>query len=89
MPQTQFFDRVVVQLLHRDRYTVQTVQKSVDRTGAVLGLLGHPLLYNDRCLGLTEQKTVEVPQLQCSDKVYDVPVVQVVVRVEDASDSGL
>ena len=33
------------------------------------------------------EKTVEVPQLQCSNKVYDVPVVQVVVRVEDASDS--
>ena len=31
--------------------------------------------------GFTEQKTVEVPQLQCSDKVNDVPVVQVVVRV--------
>ena len=30
---------------------------------------------------------MEVPQLQCSDNVYDVPVVQVVVRVEDASDS--
>ena len=30
--------------------------------------LGHPLLYNDRCLGLTVQKTVKVPQLQFSDK---------------------
>ena len=29
VPQLQFFDRVVVQLLHRDRYTVQTVQKTV------------------------------------------------------------
>ena len=28
---------------------------------------------------MTEQKTVEVPQLHCSDKVVDVPVVQVVV----------
>ena len=52
-----------------------------------LDWLGHPLLYNDRCLGLAEQKTVEVPQLLCSDKVYDVPVVQVVVRVEGAPDS--
>ena len=34
----------------------------------------------DAC-GLTEQKTVEVPQLQCSDKGDDVPVVQVVVWV--------
>ena len=66
VPQTQFFDRVVVQLCKLRR---------------------SPLLYNDRCLGLTEQKTVEVPQLQCSDKVYDVPVVQVVARVESASDS--
>ena len=31
--------------------------------------------------GLTEQKTVKVPQLQCSDKGDDVPVVQVVVGV--------
>ena len=30
---------------------------------------------------------MEVPQLQCSDRVNDVPVVQVVVRVEGASDS--
>ena len=30
---------------------------------------------------LTEQKTVEVPQLQCSDEGDDVPVVQVVVWV--------
>ena len=86
--QTQFFDRVVVQLLHSDRYTVQTVQKSVEIAQVqFLDWLGHPLLYNDRCLGLTEQKTVEGPQLQSSDKVYDVPVVQVVVLVEGASDS--
>ena len=31
--------------------------------------------------GLTGQKTLEVPQLQCSDKGDDVPVVQVVVWV--------
>ena len=31
VPQTQFFDRMVVQLLHRDRdATVQTVQKTVE-----------------------------------------------------------
>ena len=30
VPQLQFFDRVVVQLLHRDRYTVKTVQKSAE-----------------------------------------------------------
>ena len=39
-----------------------------------------------RCCRMTgawvlQQKTVQVPQLQCSDKVDDVPVVQVVVRV--------
>ena len=50
VPQLQFFDRVVVQLLHRDRYTVQTVQKSVEILQAqFLDWLGHPLLYNDRC----------------------------------------
>ena len=37
-----------------------------------------PVASNDWCFGLTEQKTVVVPQLQCSVKVYDVPVVQVV-----------
>ena len=75
VPQTQFSDRVVVQLLHSDRYTVQTVQKSVEIAQVqFLDWLGHPLLYNDRCLGFTEQKTVEAPQLQCSDKGDDVPV---------------
>ena len=52
-----------------------------------LDWLGYPLLYNDRCFGLTEQKTVEILQLQCSDKVHDVRVVQVVVQDEGASDS--
>ena len=67
---------------------MQTVQKTVEIAQVqFLDWLGYPLLYNDRCLGLTEQKTVEVPQLQCSDKVYNVPVVQVVVQVEGASDS--
>ena len=37
-----------------------------------------PVASNDWCFGLTEQKTVVVPQSQCSDKVIDVPVVQVV-----------
>ena len=49
----RFFDRVVVQLHHRDRYTVQTVQKSVE-------ILQVQFLD----LGLTVQKTVEVPQVQ-------------------------
>ena len=64
-----------------------TVQKAVEIAQVqFLDWLGHPLLYNDGCLVLTEQKTVEFPQLQCSDKVNDVPV-QVVVQVEGASDS--
>ena len=41
VPQTQFFDRVVVQLLHRDRYT----------TGAVLGLVGTPVVVQQQVLG--------------------------------------
>ena len=40
-----------------------------------------PVASNDWCLGLSKQKTVEAPQLQCSDKVNDVPVVQVVAWV--------
>ena len=78
VPQLQLFDRVVVQLLHRDRYTVQTVQKSVEILQVqFLDGLGHPLLYNDRCLGLTVQKTLEAPQVQYSDRVVDVPAVAV------------
>ena len=35
-------------------------------TSAVLGLVGIPVVVQrDRCFGLTEQKTVEIPQLQC------------------------
>ena len=57
MPQLQFFDRVVVQLLHRDRYTVQTVQKTVVIAQVqFLGRLGYPSLYNDRCFGLQSRK---------------------------------
>ena len=56
----------------------QIVQKSVEILQVqFLDWLGHPLLYNDRCLGLTVQKTVEVPQLQYSDRVVDVPAVAV------------
>ena len=33
-----------------------------------------PWCANDRCLGLTVQKTVEVPQVQYSDRVVDVAV---------------
>ena len=80
VPQIQFIDRVVdlSVVLQRRVPTVQTVQK----TGEI-----PQLQFLDRCQVGTEQKTVEVPQLQCSDKVDDVPVVQVVVQVEGASDS--
>ena len=40
-----------------------------------------PVASNDWCMGLSEQITVEFPQLQCSDKMNDVPVVQVVAWV--------
>ena len=75
VPQLQFFDRVVVQLLYRDRYTVQTVQKSVVILQVqFLDRLGHAR----RCattgwMVQTVQKTGEVPQVQYCDKVVDVP----------------
>ena len=40
-------------------------------------LLTCPLLCNDRCEVESVQETVEVPQLQCFDKVVDVPVMLV------------
>ena len=40
-----------------------------------------PVVVQRQVLGLTERKTVEVPQLHCSDKVDDVFVVQIVVGV--------
>ena len=67
---------------------VQTVQNTVWRytgaganctedwrfRGAVLGWsLTRPLCANDRRFGLTVQKIVEVPQVQCSYRVVDVP----------------
>ena len=51
VPQLPFIDRVVVQLLHRDRYTVQSVLKTGDSPGAVLDRLGRPSLCNDRLDG--------------------------------------
>ena len=74
VPQLQFIDIVVGFVVRRDRYTVQTVQKTVViRTGAVLGPVGIPVVVQRQVLRFTEQKTVEVPQLQCSDRVVDVP----------------
>ena len=48
VPQTQFFDTVVVLLLLRD---VQTVQKTGDSPGAVLGLVGTPVVVQRQVLG--------------------------------------
>ena len=42
-------------------------------------VLATPVVVNDRCTGSDLQNPVEVPQKQYSDKVVDVPVVQVVV----------
>ena len=72
---------------------VQTVQKTVDSAVAVLSwvwsiswtrLLLCPLLCNDRCVVESVQEIVEVPQLQCFDKLVDilVVVVQTVQPVE-------
>ena len=74
VPQIPFIDRVVVQLLHRDRDAQCKLCKRPEiRQVQFSDWLGHPLLYNDRCLGLIVQKTVEVPQVQYFDKVFDVP----------------
>ena len=75
VPQLQFFDRVVVQLLHRDR---DAQCKLCRRPSSFFRCsswtrLTCPLLYYDRCVGLTVQKTVEVPQVQYFDRVVDVP----------------
>ena len=62
------------QLLHRDRDAQCKLCKRREiRQVQFFDWLGHPLLYNDSCLGLTVQKTVEVPQVQYSDRVVDVP----------------
>ena len=78
VPQIQFIVTVLDIPVATQRRFTHSANCPEDRrvpTGAVLGQGGRrPLLYNDRCLGLTELKTVEVPQLQYSDKVVDVPV---------------
>ena len=91
VPQTQFFNRVEVSwwlvASQRQVHSANCAEDRRDRTGAVLGPVGIPVVVQQQVLRFTEQKTVEVPQLQCSDKVQGVPVVQVVVQVEGASDS--
>ena len=53
---------------------MQSVQKTGDSPGAVLGSVGtRPSLCNDRLYGADSAETVEVPQLQYSDRVVDVP----------------
>ena len=57
VPQLQFIDIVVGFVVRRDRYTVQTVQKTVVIAQVqFLGRLGYPSLYNDRCFGLQSRK---------------------------------
>ena len=57
---------------------MQIVQKTGDSPGAVLGSVGtRPSLYNDRLDGADSAETVEVPQVQYSDWVVDVPAVAV------------
>ena len=75
VPQLQFIDRVVDTLVapQRQVHSANCAEVRRDSSGAVLGLVSTPLLYNDRCAGLTVQKTVEVPQLQYFDRVVDVP----------------
>ena len=80
-PQSQSIDRVLdlPVVPQRSVPTVRTVLKTDEIPQVLfLVLLTRPLLYNDWCQVVTELKTVEVPQLQCSGKVDDVPVVQVV-----------
>ena len=51
-----------------------------------LDWLGHPLLYNDRCLGFTVQKTVDFPQVQYFDRVVDVPTAVHRQSLDDGSE---
>ena len=54
-------------------HSANCAEDRCDRTGAVLGPVGIPVVVQRQVLRFTEQKTVEVPQLQCSDRVVDVP----------------
>ena len=51
VPQIPFIDRVLASsvALQRQGSQLQTVQKTEIRTGAVLGLVGTPVVFNDRC----------------------------------------
>ena len=80
VPQIPFIDRVVdiSAASQRQVRTMQIVQKTGDSPGAVLGSVGtRPLLCNDRLYGADSAETVEVPQVQYSDWVVDVPAVAV------------
>ena len=80
VPQIPFIDRVVdiSAASQRQVRTVQIVQKTGDSPGAVLGSVGtRPSLCNDRMDGADSAETVEVPQVQYSDWVVDVPAVAV------------
>ena len=74
VPQLQFLDRVVVQLLHRDRYTVQTVQKSVEILQVqFLDWFGPPVVVQRQVRGSDGAENSGVPQVQYFDRVVDVP----------------
>ena len=81
VPQFQFIDRVVdfSVVLQRRVPTVLLCRRPVRSHSCSFWTRFMTLVVVQRqVLGLTVQKTVDVPQLQCSDKVVDVPVVQVV-----------
>ena len=73
VPQTQFFDRVVVQLLHRDRDAECKLCKRPEiRQVQFFGGCRHARWCgNDRAMVQTVQNC-GVPQVQCSDKAVDV-----------------
>ena len=79
-PQIQFIDRVLAPSFLPQRAVPQSncAEDRRDPTGAFPGVVDVPIVVQRQVLGLTVQKTVDFPQLQCSDKVVDVPVVQVV-----------
>ena len=67
-----------IQLLHSDRYAVQTAPMPVEFAQVLfLDKVDDTRCLQRQVLGVRVQKTAMVPQLQCSDN----PVVQVVVQV--------
>ena len=69
----------MVLLFSRPRVSPVAVRFRVVDAPVVQVVLAMPIVVNDRYAGSDFQIPVEVPQKQYSDKVVDVPVVQVVV----------